>query len=209
MSCYASCCTPYSSYRYRYGYWPYSTYSTYGCYSSCCAPYSAPKYTHTTYEPAGVVTDYVPRVHTTYEPVTTYSTKVIPQYKYVTERTEYVTTPVKTIVEEKVVDGLPYYTPYRSTLAYSAGCCLPDGTCVNAGDCTLPCCPPKKDEAKAEDKAEEKAEDKKEEKAEGVTYTSSYYSPYYSPRPYYSPYYSSYYNPYRYGYRSYCGLGCC
>lgn len=120
---------PYHS-SWRYSHWPYTrpylpTYTPlyrpyYRSYLSTYVPpapayvppartlwpsvtYSAPRYTHTTYEPAGTVTEYVPKTVTTYEPVTTYHTRVVPDYKLVTERTEYVTTPVRTSL---------YYSPY-------------------------------------------------------------------------------------------------
>lgn len=121
---------PYSSSLYypswRHSYLPYTRpyYSSlYRPYYSTYVPsyvppartywpsvtYSAPRYTHTTYEPAGTVTEYVPKTVTTMEPVTTYHTRVVPDYKLVTERTEYVTTPVRTSLHYS-----PYYSPYYS-----------------------------------------------------------------------------------------------
>jgi len=81
--------------------------------------YTAPRYTHTTYEAAGTVTDYVPTTVTTHEPVTTYHTRVVPDYKLVTERTEYVTTPVRTTVTHS-----PYHYGYSSAYnyGYSSAC---------------------------------------------------------------------------------------
>ena len=114
--CPADCCTttPYTS-----------RFACHGYGYASCSPYAsgymaAPRYTHTTYEPAGHVTDYVPRVHTTMEPVTTYATKVIPSYKYVTEKTEYVTT-AHTTTEEKTVEGAAYYAGHHLGHRYGYG----------------------------------------------------------------------------------------
>jgi hypothetical protein len=175
--------SPYSSWRYRGGYWPYSSYYHHDSYhlnwrhsylpswrdsyysswrhSSLYRPYyrsylssyvppapvapayvapayvapayvapayvppartvwpavtySAPRYTHTTYEPAGTVTEYVPETVTTMEPVTTYSTRVVPDYKLVTERTEYVTTPVRS----SLYYGSYGYAGYAGSYGYA------------------------------------------------------------------------------------------
>lgn len=128
---------PYTSYYpyswrssyWRDSYWPYRSsyysslyrpyYSTLPAYVPPArtiwpsVTYSAPRYTHTTYEPAGTVTDYVPKTVTTYEPVTTYHTRVVPDYKLVTERTEYVTTPVRSSwTYSPYYYSSPYYSRY-------------------------------------------------------------------------------------------------
>jgi hypothetical protein len=133
----------YPSYLSRYGCWPYSTYlpstryshlpythsyanwPSYSHYRPYYTPLSyshrvAPRYTHTTYEPAGTTTDYVPRTVTTYEPVTTYSTKVIPSYRYITEKTEYVTSPVRTTVSTAAhsLYGSPFHSQYCSPYSW-------------------------------------------------------------------------------------------
>ena len=232
MSCLTNCCTPSFSSRHRWGAHHLGLAHTYGAhaYGSYTLPLhstshmTGPRYTHTTYEAAGTETDWVPRTETTMEPVTTYVDKIIPSYKEITEKTEYVTRPVTTTVEEKVVEGAAYTTAHHGYAGYagyaSYGAYGAHGHrwgyglgCGADASCCLPAPAATKVEVKAEAAAASCAKDCCEGQASCnpvccpplASYRHSGYS---------SAYASHLYSPYRHsygGWRSSYGraYGCC
>ena len=236
MSCLTNCCTPSYSSRHRWGAHHLGLAHTYGAhaYGSYTLPIhstshmTGPRYTHTTYEAAGTETDWVPRTETTMEPVTTYVDKIIPSYKEITEKTEYVTRPVTTTVEEKVVEGAAYTTAHHGYAGYagyaSYGAYGGYGHrwgyglgCGADASCCLPAPAAAKVEVKEEVKAEAAAASCAKDCCEGQASCNPVCCPplaSYRHSGYTSAYASHLYSPYRHsygGWRSSYGraYGCC